>query len=369
VVGAAEPWEGKSDSLLTQACRQKRLDDSRIAVRRGVSNSLTQFELTFRFAEYMRASLASSARHSPSRRCRSVSRISTLRRYRALANTVDSAGKHFAKFLLVATVHICSAAAPGVLDRKYHSIAAQRASRRSWHQQTGTGVSARAFDFATRRLAGAAISRNRRRQEGNYARAPAVGPCSMCNSTKRFVSSHSVTSLVRDRLENQPGGELRRVCSLHCPSASSHCLAKRVPDNNLLPRHSDAKPRRLFGSKKPSNSIECRDEIRSAAKERNASKPPNTPTTPSYFPAFGIASICEPGTDHWRVRSEPLQRAKVFPTASSRTVSPASAQRAFYPGTSFEICRSENDSSYRGAFSVKRMKRAYRFQKESDLDR
>ena len=56
----------------------------------------------------------------------------------------------------------------------------------------------------------------------------------------------------------------------------------------------------------------------------SASKAPSTPTTPSYLPAFGIASVWEPEPTAGRPGSLPSHRAKMLPTGSSRTARPAS---------------------------------------------
>ncbi len=62
---------------------------------------------------------------------------------------------------------------------------------------------------------------------------------------------------------------------------------------------------------------------------RSASSPPITPTVPSYIPANGIASVCEPVPTAGNSGCEPSSRIKIFPTASSRTFSPASFARPF----------------------------------------
>ena len=60
---------------------------------------------------------------------------------------------------------------------------------------------------------------------------------------------------------------------------------------------------------------------------RMASRPPSTPTVPSYMPAWGMASMCEPVATAGRSGSVPVQRKKVLPTASSRMVRPSAAAR------------------------------------------
>ena len=59
---------------------------------------------------------------------------------------------------------------------------------------------------------------------------------------------------------------------------------------------------------------------------RIASSPPSTPTVPSYAPAFGIASMCDPVATAGKSGSDPVHLAKVVPTPSSRHSSPASSQ-------------------------------------------
>src|SRR5207247_10400336 len=75
--------------------------------------------------------------------------------------------------------------------------------------------------------------------------------------------------------------------------------------------------------------------IRYSLEGRVPSRPPHTPTTPSYRPALGIASMCEPVPTTDAAGSEPLQRAKLFPIASCRTLSPASSQRSFSHARAF----------------------------------
>ena len=66
----------------------------------------------------------------------------------------------------------------------------------------------------------------------------------------------------------------------------------------------------------------------SACSATIASSAPSTPTVPSYMPAFGIASMCDPVATAARSGSLPTQRANVLPTASSRTTRPAAVQRS-----------------------------------------
>ena len=63
-----------------------------------------------------------------------------------------------------------------------------------------------------------------------------------------------------------------------------------------------------------------------ACKARIASRPPSTPTVPSYVPEWGIASVCEPVPTAGRFGSVPIQRANRLPIGSSRTARPASVQ-------------------------------------------
>ena len=81
---------------------------------------------------------------------------------------------------------------------------------------------------------------------------------------------------------------------------------------------------------------------------RIASRPPSTPTVPSYMPACGMASICEP-----------------VPTAGRQARRPSSGRRccrrrlrgreaglgtAFQPRTCAEVIRGEDDAGDRRAF-------------------
>ena len=62
-------------------------------------------------------------------------------------------------------------------------------------------------------------------------------------------------------------------------------------------------------------------------RERMASRPPRTPTVPSYMPAWGMASVWEPVPTAGRVGSEPGKRMKVLPMASVRIWKPAVVAR------------------------------------------
>ena len=93
---------------------------------------------------------------------------------------------------------------------------------------------------------------------------------------------------------------------------------------------SDSKSRRLFGREERQARSDRRRPVTGAhASARIASRPPSTPTVPSKRPALGIASMWEPVPTGARSGSSPVQRANVLPTASSRTVSPASRHRSF----------------------------------------
>ena len=62
-------------------------------------------------------------------------------------------------------------------------------------------------------------------------------------------------------------------------------------------------------------------------KARMASRPPRTPTVPSYVPAWGMASMWLPVATAGRDGSEPGQRMKVLPTASVRWPKPSASAR------------------------------------------
>ena len=86
---------------------------------------------------------------------------------------------------------------------------------------------------------------------------------------------------------------LRRTSSSDAPSLSTSFRAASgviVPDSSRLPRQPI--PKRVGSSDvNMSNSIECFGRKPQRCNERIASSPPSTPTTPSYFPALGIASM------------------------------------------------------------------------------
>ena len=86
-------------------------------------------------------------------------------------------------------------------------------------------------------------------------------------------------------------------------------------------------------------------EIRSRCSARIASSPPSTPTTPSYFPAFGIASMCEPVPTTGASGSDPFHLANVLPIASYANRKPRLLAARPQPRARFQIRRRENNSS------------------------
>ena len=76
------------------------------------------------------------------------------------------------------------------------------------------------------------------------------------------------------------------------------------------------------------SSMERRGRTPAARSDRIASRPPSTPTTPSKRPASGMASMCEPVATAASSGSSPSHRAKVLPTASTRTARPAASMRS-----------------------------------------
>ena len=83
-------------------------------------------------------------------------------------------------------------------------------------------------------------------------------------------------------------------------------------------------PKRVGSSEvKTRSSMERRGVKPDSLRERMASRPPRTPTVPSYMPAWGMASVWEPVPMAGRVGSVPGKRMKVLPMASTRTLKPA----------------------------------------------
>jgi len=123
---------------------------------------------------------------------------------------------------------------------------------------------------------------------------------------------------------------VRTVCKVF-PSASRRWMSasdERVPDRRRLPRQPT--PKRVGSSEvKWISSIERMGRNPLALRDRMASSPPRTPTTPSNLPAYGIASIWEPVATAGKSGRDPSHWAKVFPTASTRTARPASLNRSF----------------------------------------
>ena len=76
-----------------------------------------------------------------------------------------------------------------------------------------------------------------------------------------------------------------------------------------------------------SSSIDRRGRRPDACSARIASSAPSTPTVPSYMPALGMASMCEPVQTAGSDGSSPAHRAKRLPTASSRSERPAAVHR------------------------------------------
>src|SRR5207247_11465043 len=87
-----------------------------------------------------------------------------------------------------------------------------------------------------------------------------------------------------------------RTCSSDAPSRSVSLLAasaEQVPESKRLPKH--PMPKRVGSYEvNTSNSIECFVRNHDCRNARIAYRPSNTPTTPSYPPALGIASMYEP---------------------------------------------------------------------------
>src|SRR5215467_10444789 len=105
-----------------------------------------------------------------------------------------------------------------------------------------------------------------------------------------------------------------RTCSTDAPSRSvslAAASADNVPESKRLPKH--PMPKRVGSSEvNTSNSMECFGRKPERRNARMASRPPNTPTMPSYLPALGMASMCEPVPTTGAAGSEPLQRAKTL---------------------------------------------------------
>ena len=102
------------------------------------------------------------------------------------------------------------------------------------------------------------------------------------------------------------------------------------------------------------------DEIRRACSARIASRPPSTPTTPSYFPAFGIASICEPvpTTGAFGIGTIPAREGvsdRILPHGK-----PSCLAACLQPGAGLQIGGRENDSGDRGRLPHRKSKLALR---------
>ena len=85
-------------------------------------------------------------------------------------------------------------------------------------------------------------------------------------------------------------------------------------------------------------------------KARMASSPPITPTVPSYMPAWGMASMCEPVATAGRSGSVPAQRKKLLPTASSRIAKAFGGGDGFEPGAGAQVVGREDNAGDGGAF-------------------
>ena len=155
----------------------------------------------------------------------------------------------------------------------------------------------------------------------------------------------------------------RRCLLVFAPHPQKEC-----PIAACFPRHPI--PNRVGSSAvKISSSIEClgRNPLRCNA--RIASKPPSTPTTPSYFPAFGMASMCEPVPTTRRVgiRTIPAREGIADGILADRE-SGFFAPR-FHPRARLEIGRGENNSRHGGSFSFGESKPALRFREAADPGR
>ena len=101
-----------------------------------------------------------------------------------------------------------------------------------------------------------------------------------------------------------------------------------MPEISRLPRQ--PMPKRVGSSEvNMTSSMERRGRRPLRFSARIASRPPSTPTVPSYMPACGIASMCEPVATAGSSGSVPAQRMKVLPTASSRTSKPSASRVRF----------------------------------------
>ena len=100
----------------------------------------------------------------------------------------------------------------------------------------------------------------------------------------------------------------------------------RVPERRREPMQ--PMPKRVGSSEvNMTSSMERRGWRPLRLRARMASRPPRTPTVPSYMPAWGMASVWEPVATAGSVGSVPSQRMKVLPTASSRMVKPSAVAR------------------------------------------
>ena len=91
--------------------------------------------------------------------------------------------------------------------------------------------------------------------------------------------------------------------------------------------------------------------------ERMASSPPNTPTTPSYFPALGMASVCDPVATAGSDGSLPGQVMKRFPTASLRVWKPAFVARSISQARAAKSSAENNTRVTAGAGCEERVAR------------
>ena len=127
---------------------------------------------------------------------------------------------------------------------------------------------------------------------------------------------------------------LVRASRHRCPSVFSRLGRKRSRQKPAA-EASDSKTRGLFGGE---------DEQLDRTARRNplccsariASSPPSTPTTPSYLPAFGMASICEPVPTAAADGSEPSSARTCFRRHPLAPRGPASAAR-LHPSSRFQI--------------------------------
>ena len=129
-----------------------------------------------------------------------------------------------------------------------------------------------------------------------------------------------------------------RTCVQRCASAALRvvqgvgAVGVERAGEQAAAEAADAEAGGLFGGEQDEFDGAARARGRCACSARMASRPPSTPTVPSYMPAWGMASMWEPVATAGRSGSVPGQRKKVLPTASSRTAKPASSAELFEPG-------------------------------------